>query len=68
MGPLLGLGSEGDLGVVTCHLRVLPARSVDGCWRGRRAAVIAIVGLASFWFNFIGINLLVSGLHSYAGV
>jgi len=24
--------------------------------------------MASFWFNFIGINLLVSGLHSYAGI
>ena len=31
-------------------------------------ALIALVGLASFWFNFIGINLLVSGLHSYAGI
>jgi cytochrome c-type biogenesis protein CcsB len=45
----------------------LHARSTAG-WRGSKAAVIAIVGLASFWFNFIGINLLVSGLHSYAGV
>ena len=68
-GALLGLGSEGDLGIVTwviyaCYLH---ARSTAG-WRGSRAAVIAIVGLASFWFNFIGINLLVSGLHSYAGV
>jgi ABC-type transport system involved in cytochrome c biogenesis permease subunit len=24
--------------------------------------------MASFWFNFVGINLLVSGLHSYAGI
>ncbi|MFP5282130.1 MAG: c-type cytochrome biogenesis protein CcsB [Actinomycetes bacterium] len=45
----------------------LHARATAG-WRGRRAAVIALVGVASFWFNFIGINLLVSGLHSYAGV
>jgi cytochrome c-type biogenesis protein CcsB len=45
----------------------LHARSTAG-WRGTRAAVIAIIGLASFWFNFIGINLLVSGLHSYAGI
>ena len=34
----------------------------------RLLAALAIVGMASFWFNFIGINLLVSGLHSYAGV
>jgi len=45
----------------------LHARATAG-WRGSRAAGIALVGLASFWFNFIGVNLLVSGLHSYAGV
>ena len=45
----------------------LHARSTAG-WRGTKAAVIAIVGLASFWFNFVGINLFVSGLHSYAGI
>jgi len=45
----------------------LHARSTAG-WRGTRAAAIAIIGLASFWFNFVGINLLVSGLHSYAGI
>ena len=45
----------------------LHARSTAG-WRGTRAAVIAIIGLASFWFNFVGINLFVSGLHSYAGI
>ena len=50
--------------IYACYLH---ARSTAG-WRGRRAAVIAIIGLASFWFNFIGINLLVSGLHSYAGI
>ncbi|GAA1373880.1 c-type cytochrome biogenesis protein CcsB [Luteococcus sanguinis] len=45
----------------------LHARATAG-WRGRAAAIIAIIGVISFWFNFIGINLLVSGLHSYAGV
>jgi cytochrome c-type biogenesis protein CcsB len=45
----------------------LHARATAG-WRGTRAAMINLVGVASFWFNFIGINLLVSGLHSYAGV
>ena len=50
--------------IYACYLH---ARSTAG-WRGGRAATIAIIGLASFWFNFVGINLLVSGLHSYAGV
>ena len=45
----------------------LHARSTAG-WKGTRATVIAIIGLVSFWFNFIGVNLLVSGLHSYAGI
>ena len=50
--------------IYACYLH---ARATAG-WRGSKAAGIAIVGLASFWFNFVGINLLVSGLHSYAGV
>jgi cytochrome c-type biogenesis protein CcsB len=50
--------------IYACYLH---ARSTAG-WRGTRAAVIAIIGLASFWFNFVGINLFVSGLHSYAGI
>ncbi|EGR96761.1 c-type cytochrome biogenesis protein CcsB [Cutibacterium namnetense] len=45
----------------------LHARSTAG-WRGRRAAVIAIIGVACFWFNFVGVNLIFSGLHSYAGI
>jgi cytochrome c-type biogenesis protein CcsB len=50
--------------VYACYLH---ARSTAG-WKGRKAALIALLGVATFWFNFIGINLLVSGLHSYAGV
>ncbi|MGW7679451.1 c-type cytochrome biogenesis protein CcsB [Kribbella sp. NPDC054772] len=45
----------------------LHARATAG-WRGRRAAIIAIVGWFVFIFNFVGVNLLVSGMHSYAGV
>lgn len=49
---------------VSCYLH---ARSTAG-WRGQRAAGLAVLGVATFWSNFVGINLLVSGLHSYAGV
>lgn len=45
----------------------LHARVTAG-WKGRRAAWLAVVGVVAFWWNFVGINLLVSGLHSYAGV
>jgi cytochrome c-type biogenesis protein CcsB len=44
----------------------LHARSTAG-WKGRNAAVLALVGLATLWFNFIGINFFASGSqHSYA--
>jgi cytochrome c-type biogenesis protein CcsB len=45
----------------------LHARATAG-WKGTRAAVLAIVGLVSFWWNFVGVNLLLNGLHSYAGI
>ena len=49
------------------YVAYLHARATAG-WRGRPVAIIAIIGLATFWFNFIGVNLLFSGLHSYAGI
>lgn len=45
----------------------LHARATAG-WKGAPAAIIAIIGLACFWFNFIGVNLVFHGLHSYAGI
>jgi cytochrome c-type biogenesis protein CcsB len=45
----------------------LHARATAG-WRGRRAAYIQIVGFACLMFNLVGINLWVTGLHSYAGL
>jgi cytochrome c-type biogenesis protein CcsB len=45
----------------------LHARSTAG-WQGRVAAWIALAGFATFLFNFIGINLFGSGLHSYSGM
>jgi len=35
-------------------------------WSGKRAAWIAIVGFASVIFTYVGVNFLLSGLHSYA--
>jgi cytochrome c-type biogenesis protein CcsB len=44
----------------------LHARSTAG-WKGRNAAILALVGLATLWFNFIGINYFSStSQHSYA--
>ena len=30
------------------------------------AAILCLVGFATFLFNFVGVNLFVGGLHSYA--
>jgi cytochrome c-type biogenesis protein CcsB len=44
----------------------LHARATAG-WRGRNAALLALLGLATLWFNFIGINYFSStSQHSYA--
>jgi cytochrome c-type biogenesis protein CcsB len=44
----------------------LHARATAG-WKGRNAAILAIVGLATLWFNFIGINYFsTTSMHSYA--
>jgi cytochrome c-type biogenesis protein CcsB len=45
----------------------LHARSTAG-WRGRRAAYIHLIGFACLMFNVIGVNLWITGLHSYAGM
>lgn len=45
----------------------LHARATAG-WKGRRAAILALVGIVSFWWNFVGVNLVLNGLHSYAGI
>jgi cytochrome c-type biogenesis protein CcsB len=44
----------------------LHARATAG-WRGRNAALLALVGVATLWFNFIGINFFsTTSQHSYA--
>jgi len=45
----------------------LHARATAG-WRGRKAAYIQLAGFASLLFNLVGVNLWITGLHSYAGI
>ena len=45
----------------------LHARTTAG-WRGRPAAWVNVVGLAVMVFNLLYVNLVSTGLHSYAGV
>lgn len=45
----------------------LHARATAG-WRGTRAAWVSVVGLATIVFNLFFVNMVISGLHSYAGL
>jgi cytochrome c-type biogenesis protein CcsB len=45
----------------------LHARATAG-WKGRAAAWINLAGFGAITFNFLVVNIVVSGLHSYAGL
>ncbi|NWF54057.1 MAG: c-type cytochrome biogenesis protein CcsB [Syntrophaceae bacterium] len=35
-------------------------------WRGKRTAILSLIGFVSVMFTYFGVNYLLSGLHSYA--
>ncbi|MEZ5186783.1 MAG: c-type cytochrome biogenesis protein CcsB [Candidatus Nanopelagicales bacterium] len=45
----------------------LHARSTAG-WKGRKAAIIGLIGFTAFLVNYFGVNFFATGLHSYSGV
>jgi cytochrome c-type biogenesis protein CcsB len=45
----------------------LHARATAG-WKGNRAAFINLLGFGAMTFNFFVVNIVISGLHSYAGL
>jgi cytochrome c-type biogenesis protein CcsB len=45
----------------------LHARATAG-WKGRAAAWINLLGFGAMTFNFFVVNIVISGLHSYAGL
>ncbi|MCX3061285.1 c-type cytochrome biogenesis protein CcsB [Streptomyces beihaiensis] len=47
-----------------CYLH---ARATAG-WKGRKAAYLAMIAFACWIFNYYGVNIFVTGKHSYAGV
>jgi cytochrome c-type biogenesis protein CcsB len=47
-----------------CYLH---ARATAG-WKGRKAAYLAMIAFGCWLFNYYGVNIFVSGKHSYAGV
>jgi len=46
------------------YAALLHGRLTTG-WRGKKAAILAIIGFFVMLFTFLGVNLLMSGLHSY---
>ncbi len=46
------------------YAALLHGRLTTG-WRGSRAAILAIIGFCVLLFTFLGVNLLLPGLHSY---
>ena len=44
----------------------LHARITKG-WKGKKAALLSIVGFSATLFCYLGVNLVLSGLHSYGG-
>jgi cytochrome c-type biogenesis protein CcsB len=36
-------------------------------WKGRKVAIVAVLGFMAVIFTYLGVNLLLSGLHSYGG-
>jgi cytochrome c-type biogenesis protein CcsB len=43
----------------------LHARLIRG-WKGNKLAILSVIGFCSVIFTFLGVNYLLSGLHSYA--
>ena len=42
----------------------LHGRMIRG-WRGKKVAMVAVIGFMAVIFTYLGVNLLLSGLHSY---
>ncbi|MYU14879.1 c-type cytochrome biogenesis protein CcsB [Streptomyces sp. SID8361] len=45
----------------------LHARATAG-WKGRKAAYLALIAFGCYLFNYYGVNIFITGKHSYAGV
>jgi cytochrome c-type biogenesis protein CcsB len=44
----------------------LHGRMIRG-WRGKKVAIVAVIGFTAVIFTYLGVNLLLSGLHAYGG-
>ncbi|UCF57560.1 MAG: c-type cytochrome biogenesis protein CcsB [Deltaproteobacteria bacterium] len=47
------------------YAALLHSRMIRG-WRGKKLAILSIIGFSCVIFTYLGVNLVLSGLHSYA--
>ncbi|MFH1349549.1 MAG: c-type cytochrome biogenesis protein CcsB [Pseudomonadota bacterium] len=47
------------------YAALLHSRMIRG-WRGKKLAILSIIGFFCVIFTYLGVNLILSGLHSYA--
>jgi cytochrome c-type biogenesis protein CcsB len=47
------------------YAALLHSRMIRG-WRGKKLALLSIIGFSCVIFTYLGVNLILSGLHSYA--
>ncbi len=45
----------------------LHSRMIRG-WRGKKVAIVSVIGFMAVIFTYLGVNLLLSGLHSYGSM
>jgi len=45
----------------------LHGRMIRG-WRGKKVAIVAVIGFVAVIFTYLGVNLLLSGLHAYGEI
>ena len=68
LDTILGMGSKRSMGInylaVLCSFSSL---SISKGWHGEKSAWLAVVGFVIIMFNLIAVNLVLAGLHSYAG-
>ena len=63
----LVVGNDSYQNIDRLQKAVNDARATAG-WRGRRSAYIQLIGFGCLLFNTIVVSILVTGLHSYAGL
>ncbi len=68
-GTYWGWDPKETWSLITCFVYAffLHSRLLRG-WRGKKVAVVAVLGFIAVIFTYLGVNLLLSGLHAYGSL